>query len=65
MDAWSYLPTERRAPRTDRRIDKSGQKSLAELDAYRYEEAPRRFGINADAIPMTLDDVKILVEWKL
>ncbi|KAK3393759.1 hypothetical protein B0H63DRAFT_491569 [Podospora didyma] len=43
---------------------KSGQKTLAELDRYRYGEAVDAFGSGKKA-SMTLDDVKTLVEWKL
>ncbi|KAK4170288.1 hypothetical protein QBC43DRAFT_197690 [Cladorrhinum sp. PSN259] len=40
---------------------KDGQKTLAELDDYRYGKAIQTFPVE----PMTLDDVKVLVEWKL
>lgn len=40
---------------------KDGQKTLAELDKYRYGEAIEAFASS----DMTLDDVKVLVEWKL
>ncbi|KAK0657558.1 hypothetical protein B0T16DRAFT_488681 [Cercophora newfieldiana] len=43
---------------------KPGQKTLSELDQYRYVEAIDRFTPqNSD--PMTLDEVQLLVEWKL
>ncbi|KAK3336734.1 hypothetical protein B0T19DRAFT_49584 [Cercophora scortea] len=50
---------------------KPGQKTLAELDQYRYGEALQLFGTttsNGDAATQTemgLDHVKTLVEWKL
>lgn len=44
---------------------KPGQKSLAELDKFRYEEAPSLFDVKHPIRPMRLDDVKSLVEWKL
>ncbi|KAK4229740.1 hypothetical protein QBC38DRAFT_508011 [Podospora fimiseda] len=40
---------------------KDGQKTLAELDNYRYGAAIETFPVKS----MTLDDVKVLVEWKL
>ncbi|KAG5977674.1 hypothetical protein E4U55_006626 [Claviceps digitariae] len=43
---------------------KPGQKSLRELDAYRYGEALGTFGAE-DAPEMTLAEVQDLVEWKL
>lgn len=43
---------------------KPGQQSLAELDAFRYGEAPARFGL-AGAEPLGLADVQTLVAWKL
>ncbi|KAL2023661.1 hypothetical protein VTK56DRAFT_1818 [Thermocarpiscus australiensis] len=44
---------------------KAGQRTLASLDKYRYGEALDTFGSgNADK-SMCLDDVKLLVEWKL
>ncbi|KAK4242649.1 hypothetical protein C8A03DRAFT_39990 [Achaetomium macrosporum] len=44
---------------------KAGQRTLSSLDKYRYETAPETFGsANPDA-SMGLDDVKVLVEWKL
>ncbi|KAJ6442972.1 ribosomal recycling factor [Purpureocillium lavendulum] len=63
---------------------KPGQKTLQQLDAFRYADAPVAFGTHGDgqgdndnanananakdkptARAMTLDDVKLLVEWKL
>ncbi|PHH83688.1 hypothetical protein CDD83_2945 [Cordyceps sp. RAO-2017] len=48
---------------------KPGQKTLQALDRYRYVDAPRAFAPAADADQppraMGLDDVKLLVEWKL
>ncbi|KAK4181071.1 hypothetical protein QBC36DRAFT_138126 [Triangularia setosa] len=43
---------------------KEGQKSLSELDAYRYGEALEQFGKKKPK-QMTIDDAKLLVEWKL
>ncbi|ATY58709.1 hypothetical protein A9K55_002823 [Cordyceps militaris] len=43
---------------------KSGQKSLQQLDEYRYGQAIADFGSSA-AKEMTLDDLRLLVEWKL
>ncbi|OAA54978.1 hypothetical protein SPI_08482 [Niveomyces insectorum RCEF 264] len=44
---------------------KTGQPTLAELDTFRYQDAPARFGLTADAAPLGPDDVKTLVTWKL
>lgn len=47
-------------------IAKPGQKTLAELDEYRYDEAVKAFGPEkAGTKSMGVDEVKILVEWKL
>lgn len=46
-------------------IAKDGQKTLQELDDYRYDEALRIFSVAKPQRPMNLDDVKALVEWKL
>lgn len=50
-------------------IAKFGQRTLAELDAYRYVEAPARFAATekpgSSRSTMQLQDVKTLVEWKL
>ncbi|KAK0666156.1 hypothetical protein QBC41DRAFT_339328 [Cercophora samala] len=43
---------------------KEGQKSLSELDAYRYGEALEQFG-KSNPRQMTIEDAKLLVEWKL
>ncbi|EON98563.1 hypothetical protein UCRPA7_5938 [Phaeoacremonium minimum UCRPA7] len=44
---------------------KGGQKTLAELDRYRYVDAPQSFSLQSAGKVMGLDDVKSLVEWKL
>ncbi|KAK5992770.1 hypothetical protein PT974_06186 [Cladobotryum mycophilum] len=44
---------------------KNGQKTLQELDQYRYVDAPEIFGGDEPKREMNLDDVKSLVEWKL
>ncbi|KAK0631785.1 hypothetical protein B0T14DRAFT_532393 [Immersiella caudata] len=44
---------------------KPGQKTLVELDEYRYTDAIAKFSSPRSKDPMTLDEVKILVEWKL
>ena len=44
---------------------KQGQKTLAELDRYRYADAPQSFGLQNSSKSMGLEDVKTLVEWKL
>ncbi|KAF3764336.1 hypothetical protein M406DRAFT_339962 [Cryphonectria parasitica EP155] len=44
---------------------KPGQKTLAELDRYRYVEAPKLFSLAKPTQTMRLDHVKTLVEWKL
>lgn len=47
-------------------IAKPGQKTLAELDEYRYGEAVTAFGPEkADTKSIGVDEVKTLVEWKL
>ncbi|KUI70924.1 hypothetical protein VM1G_06119 [Cytospora mali] len=51
--------------RADEPIAKPGQKTLVELDTFRYEEAPSLFALKKPSRPMRLDDVKTLVEWKL
>ncbi|KAI0380194.1 DUF1479-domain-containing protein [Hypomontagnella monticulosa] len=43
---------------------KPGQKSLLELDHFRYHDAVTQFSDKAKR-PMTLDEVKTLVDWKL
>ncbi|KAF4125158.1 hypothetical protein GMORB2_3997 [Geosmithia morbida] len=47
------------------RIAKEGQKSLAELDHYRYVVAPKLFAGDEADDKMDLEVIKILVEWKL
>ncbi|KAK7223760.1 hypothetical protein V2G26_011763 [Clonostachys chloroleuca] len=44
---------------------KPGQKSLQELDQYRYDTAPGLFSPDGDGSVMDLDAIKALVEWKL
>lgn len=45
---------------------KPGQKTLAELDHYRYTDAPALFALNKPSPRlMQLQDVQTLVEWKL
>ncbi|KAF4589275.1 hypothetical protein GQ602_003164 [Ophiocordyceps camponoti-floridani] len=46
-------------------IVKPGQKTLSQLDEYRYVDAPNAFGMDVPRREMTLEDVKMLVEWKL
>ncbi|KAJ4003229.1 hypothetical protein NW752_012174 [Fusarium irregulare] len=46
-------------------IAKGGQKTLLELDEYRYRKALENFNTESRAQPMALDDIKTLVEWKL
>lgn len=46
-------------------IVKNGQKSLKVLDEFRYNEALDNFDAGKRIRPMTLDDIKTLVEWKL
>lgn len=50
---------------TDALPAKPGQKTLAELDHYRYTEAPALFPLEGSSRAMHLEDVKTLVEWKL
>ncbi|RBQ94098.1 hypothetical protein VDGD_00991 [Verticillium dahliae] len=46
--------------------EKPGQKTLKELDEFRYVEAPRLFSQHGTPErPMNHDDVKVLVDWKL
>ncbi|KAI1031495.1 hypothetical protein LB504_000577 [Fusarium proliferatum] len=42
-----------------------GQRTLQELDNYRYKDALDAFNSSAKSRPMKLDDIKNLVEWKL
>ncbi|PSR83408.1 hypothetical protein BD289DRAFT_483335 [Coniella lustricola] len=44
---------------------KSGQKTLAELDRYRYLDAPSLFSSAPRRQAMQLEHIKTLVEWKL
>ncbi|KAL7939575.1 hypothetical protein V8C35DRAFT_287036 [Trichoderma chlorosporum] len=44
---------------------KDGQKTLSELDTYRYTTAVETFNLKKPKRDMDLDDVKLLVEWKL
>ncbi|KAI1448774.1 hypothetical protein F5Y02DRAFT_281443 [Annulohypoxylon stygium] len=44
---------------------KPGQKTLLELDHFRYHEAINLFQPEKTSSPMTLDNVKTLVDWKL
>jgi hypothetical protein len=46
-------------------IAKGGQRTLQELDNYRYKDALDAFNFSAKSRPMKLDDIKNLVEWKL
>lgn len=41
------------------------QRTLQQLDAFRYEEAVAEFQSENPKRPMTHDDVKLLVDWKL
>ncbi|KAK3903885.1 hypothetical protein C8A05DRAFT_14179 [Staphylotrichum tortipilum] len=50
---------------SDAKGAKPGQKTLASLDQYRYGTALDAFGSGNRGTPMSLDDVKTLVEWKL
>jgi hypothetical protein len=54
-----------KADKHARGIAKDGQKTLAELDQYRYVDAVETFGLKKQKREMDLDDVKMLVEWKL
>ncbi|KAF4955716.1 hypothetical protein FSARC_11777 [Fusarium sarcochroum] len=44
---------------------KDGQRTLEELDEYRYNDALDIFSSEGEVRPMKLDDIKTLVEWKL
>lgn len=46
-------------------LGKDGRRLLSELDAYRYDKAPRLFSAREAAQDMDLEAVKTLVEWKL
>lgn len=51
--------------KADESTAKPGQKTLAELDHYRYVEAPTLFAATNSVRLMQLGDVQTLVEWKL
>ena len=42
-----------------------GQKTLQQLDEFRYQEAVAEFQSERPKRPMTHDDIKLLVDWKL
>ncbi|KAF4999169.1 hypothetical protein FGRMN_2628 [Fusarium graminum] len=44
---------------------KNGQRTLEDLDKYRYNDALDTFNYNRRVRPMNLEDIKTLVEWKL
>jgi len=46
-------------------VARGSERSLADLDRYRYEDATAAFGSGKPSRPMELDDVKTLVSWKL
>ncbi|KAM5367675.1 hypothetical protein ACJZ2D_009876 [Fusarium nematophilum] len=50
---------------SDAKGAKGGQKTLHELDEYRYNDALKAFGSEKSSLVMKLDDIKTLVEWKL
>ncbi|KLU84018.1 hypothetical protein MAPG_03065 [Magnaporthiopsis poae ATCC 64411] len=52
---------------SDTKGAKHGEKTLAELDNFRYLIAPTLFGLGARPAKrmMVLDDIKVLVNWKL
>ncbi|KAH7156254.1 hypothetical protein EDB81DRAFT_382208 [Dactylonectria macrodidyma] len=50
---------------SDSKRAKDSQKTLQELDSYRYDEALKIFSTDKQQRSMNLDDVKMLVEWKL
>ncbi|QGI59176.1 hypothetical protein CEK27_001301 [Fusarium fujikuroi] len=50
---------------SDEKGAKGGQRTLQELDNYRYKDALDAFNSSAKSRPMKLDDIKNLVEWKL
>ncbi|KAF5012077.1 hypothetical protein FDECE_1851 [Fusarium decemcellulare] len=50
---------------SDAKGAKPGQKTLQELDDYRYNDALEVFSHGKQVRPMKLDDIKTLVEWKL
>lgn len=50
---------------TDHGIAKPSEKTLSELDRYRYGDAIDQFGGDTPKKQMGLEDVKMLVSWKL
>lgn len=44
---------------------KDGQRTLSELDRYRYVDAVETFDLKNLKRDMDLEDIKTLVEWKL
>ncbi|OLN84310.1 hypothetical protein CCHL11_05957 [Colletotrichum chlorophyti] len=50
---------------SDSKRAKAGQKTLQELDYFRFVEAPALFSQDDPKRPMDHDDVKALVDWKL
>ncbi|KAM0564622.1 hypothetical protein ACHAPJ_000837 [Fusarium lateritium] len=50
---------------SDAKGAKDGQRTLEELDEYRYNDALDTFSSKKLVRPMKLDDIKTLVEWKL
>lgn len=44
---------------------KDGQRTLAELDRFRYVDAVETFDLENPKRDMNLEDIKTLVEWKL
>jgi hypothetical protein len=46
-------------------IAKAEQKSLSELDDFRYQDAVKLFSTQSPKRAMNHDDVKTLLEWKL
>ncbi|GKT74468.1 DUF1479 domain protein [Colletotrichum tofieldiae] len=46
-------------------VAKAGQKTLQELDHFRFVEAPALFSQENPKRAMDHDDVKLLVDWKL
>jgi hypothetical protein len=46
-------------------VAKSGQRTLEDLDNYRYNDALDIFNSNRRVRPMALEDIKTLAEWKL
>ncbi|KAH8194365.1 hypothetical protein TruAng_011474 [Truncatella angustata] len=50
---------------SNRKSSKPGQKTLVELDEFRYHDATKLFSSKSPEQQMSHDDVKILVDWKL